>query len=390
MIKRSSWAILIVTLFVACQQGSEKKFIPKTGEENGYSYTYVTNDPLNARIYTLKNGLKVYLSRYEDKPRIHTNIAIRAGGKNDPANATGLAHYLEHLLFKGTSEFGTTNWEKESEYIAKIEKAYEEYRLMEDEQERKAQYAKIDSLSSIAASYAIANEYDKMLSMIGATGTNAYTWYDMTVYVNNIPSNEMERWMKIESERFSQFVPRLFHTELEAVYEEKNNSLDSDSQKSFRSLMRSLFPEHPYGTQSVIGTIDHLKNPSITAIREYFAKYYVPENMAICMSGDLDYAETIKMIDDHFGKWENNEKLEKEEFTASEIGGPVVKEVWGPDAENVRIGFRFPGANSRESILLKLSDMILSGPTEEHMIGIVIHNSRAGSRRKDFLFLGKV
>ena len=94
---------------------------------------------------------------------------------------------------------------------------------------------------------------------------------------------------------------RLFHTELETVYEEKNRSLDSDGSKMFEGLMSGLFPNHQYGTQTTIGTINHLKNPSLKEIRKYFNKYYVPNNMAICMSGDFDYDEVINLIDNYFG-----------------------------------------------------------------------------------------
>jgi predicted Zn-dependent peptidase len=124
-------------------------------------------------------------------------------------------------------------------------------------------YHEIDSISGIAAKYAIANEYDKMMSIIGAKGTNAYTSVEQTVYVNDIPSNEIEKWLKIESERYRNPVMRLFHTELEAVYEEKNISLDDDGNKAWDALFGSIFPNHQYGTQTTIGTIDHLKNPSI-------------------------------------------------------------------------------------------------------------------------------
>ena len=109
--KRLLSTLSLVLLLISCQEAG--KYALKTGESGGYSYEYVTNDPLSARIYTLKNGLKVYLSRYDAAPRVYTQIAVKAGGKNDPANATGLAHYLEHIMFKGSNEFGTMDWDKE-------------------------------------------------------------------------------------------------------------------------------------------------------------------------------------------------------------------------------------------------------------------------------------
>ena len=176
------------------------------------------------------------------------------------------------MLFKGTDKYGSLDYEKEKVLLDQIEGLYEEYReiSMEDIVNRERIWSLIDSTSGEAAKLCIANEYDKMLSGIGAKGTNAYTSNERTVYINDIPSNQIEKWLKIESERFRMPVFRLFHTELEAVYEEKNKSLDNDGSKMFEALMSSLFPTHQYGTQTTIGTIDHLKNPSLKEIRKYF------------------------------------------------------------------------------------------------------------------------
>ncbi|WP_053405684.1 pitrilysin family protein [Persicobacter sp. CCB-QB2] len=329
-------------------------------DSNGYTYEYVVDDPLKARIYTLDNGLKVYLSQYQAKPRIQTYIAVKAGGKYDPADATGLAHYLEHMMFKGTSKFGTADWAKEKVLLDSIEAMFEHYRTLEDEAARKAYYAKIDEVSLEASKYAIANEYDKMLGALGASGTNAYTTEDRTVYVNDIPTNELDKWLDVESERFSMIVNRLFHTELEAVYEEKNRSLDNDGWQVYETLASTMFPDHKYGTQTVIGTIDHLKNPSITKIREYFAKYYIPNNVAICLSGDLNYDATIKKIDQYFGKWEQKPLEPYKMQESAPITSVQEKTVTGPEAANVTIGFKLPGQMSEERVLAKLCDMILS------------------------------
>ncbi|MFY8186230.1 MAG: M16 family metallopeptidase, partial [Bacteroidia bacterium] len=227
-------------------------------------YETVKGDPLNARIYTLSNGLKVYLSVYKGEPRIQTYIAVKAGSKNDPADATGLAHYLEHMLFKGTDKFGTKEFSKEIVEVNKIEALYEVYRKTKDEAKRKKIYHEIDSISGVAATFAIANEYDKMTAALGCRGTNAFTSVEQTVYVNDIPSNQLENWLTMEAERFRKPILRLFHTELEAVYEEKNRSLDSDDNQVYETLMKELFQNHNYGKQTTIGTIDHLKNPSMT------------------------------------------------------------------------------------------------------------------------------
>jgi len=326
-------------------------------------YEEVKGDPLKARIYTLENGLKVYLTSYDDAPRIQTNIAVKAGSKNDPENATGLAHYLEHMLFKGTDVFGSLDFDKEGPLIEKIEALYEQYRnvTITDTASREGIYRKIDSISAEAAKYAIANEYDKMALGIGAKGTNAYTSFEKTVYINDIPSNQLEKWLKLESERFRYPVFRLFHTELEAVYEEKNR--DSDGSKLFESLFDGLFPNHQYGQQTTIGTVEHLKNPSLKEIRAYFNKYYVPNNMAICLSGDLDYDKTIRLVQKYWGKFERKEDPSFKVFKESPLKKPVIKEVFGPEAESLFVGFRFEGANSNDSKILTMIDMVLANST---------------------------
>ena len=143
--------------------------------QRSFRYETVTNDPIQVRIYTLSNGLKVYLSVYKDAPRIQTAIAVRTGGKNDPSDNTGMSHYLEHMMFKGSDEFGTTNYASEKVLLDRIEEDFEIYKRTTDPLKRKAIYRQIDSLSQVASSFAIANEYDKLVGMIGAKGTNAFT-----------------------------------------------------------------------------------------------------------------------------------------------------------------------------------------------------------------------
>lgn len=342
-----------LSLFLAlviCSCSSQKK----------YSYETVPNDPLKARIYTLDNGLKVYLTVNKETPRIQTFIAVRVGGKNDPAETTGLAHYFEHLMFKGTDKFGTQDYATEKPLLDAIEQQFEIYRKTTDEAERKAIYHTIDSLSYEASKYAIPNEYDKLMAAIGATGSNAYTWYDQTVYQEDIPSNQIENWAKIQADRFENNVIRGFHTELEAVYEEKNMSLTRDNSKVQEAIFSSLFPKHPYGTQTVLGTQENLKNPSITNIKNYYKQWYVPNNMAICMSGDLDPDATIALIDKYFGGLKPNPELPKLDLPKeAPITQPVVKEVLGPDAESVALAWRFPGVSDKDFEILQVVSQVL-------------------------------
>ena len=327
--------------------------------QNYHKETY-QNDPMNLIHYTLDNGLQVFLSVNKDVPRIQTYIAVRVGSKNDPAESTGLSHYLEHLMFKGTNHFGTLDWAKESVQLKEIERLYEVYNHTTDPAQRKAIYHLIDSVSYEASKYAIPNEYDKMMSMIGAQGTNAFTSNDMTVYQEDIPSNEVERWLKIEGERFANPVFRLFHTELEAVYEEKNMNMANDSRTAYEKMNEALFPNHPYGTQTTIGTIEHLKNPSLTNINKHFYTYYVPNNYCIAMSGDFDPDQVIKLIDKYFGKIQPRYIPDFTYVKEKPIREVKVVDVYGLEPENVQIGFRIDaGTGSRDVLLAEMADAVL-------------------------------
>ena len=325
-----------------------------------YKYETVKGDPLKAKIYTLDNGMKVYMTVNKEQPRIQANIAVKVGGKNDPSETTGLAHYFEHLMFKGTPNFGTADYEAEKVLLDQIEALFEVYRVTEDEAERAAIYHQIDSISYLASDYFIPNEYDKLMSFIGSEGTNAYTSTDMTVYVEQIPSNQVENWARIQADRFANPVIRGFHTELETVYEEKNMSLTKDFRKALEAMDGMLFPDHPYGTQTVLGTQEHLKNPSITNIKNYQKTYYVPNNIAICLSGDFDPDEMVTVIEKYFGQMQPNKDLPEITLaTSSVIESPVEKNVYGLDAENIMIGWKYPGAKSEDALVAEVAASVL-------------------------------
>ncbi len=365
--KQPFYFLLMASLLLfSCQSEQGKKGTTKYSTQsgtdaNGYTYEYVENDPMNVRIYTLENGLKVYLTVNKDAPRIQTLIPIKAGSTYDPKDNTGLAHYLEHMVFKGTERLGTVSWEKEAPLLELIAEKYEEHKATNDPEEKKRIYAQIDSISQEASKYAVANEYDKMVSELGAKGTNAFTSNEKTVYINDIPTTELERWVRLERERFGSLVLRLFHTELEAVYEEFNIGQDNDNRKLFFTILENLFPTHPYGQQTTIGTSEHLKNPSMRKIQEYWETYYVPNNMAICLSGDLNFEETIKIIDQYWGDLKPSEKLPEHSFPKEEpITAPIEMEVYGPDKEAVALVFRTEGLNSKEYMMADIISSMLS------------------------------
>lgn len=324
-------------------------------------YQTVEGDLTKTRIYTLDNGLRVYLSVNKDKPRIQTYIAVRTGSKNDPAETTGLAHYLEHLMFKGTRLFGTNNPTAEAPLLDEIEQRYEAYRKLTDPEARRQAYHEIDSVSQVAAQYFIPNEYDKLMAAIGAQGTNAFTSNDVTCYVEDIPSNEIENWAKIQADRFQNMVIRGFHTELEAVYEEYNMYLTDDGDKLFSALGKKLTPTHPYGMQTTIGTQEHLKNPSITNIKNYFRKWYVPNNVAICMAGDFDPDQTVAIIERYFGQWKPSADVSQPVFPEQRpLTAPTDTTVIGQQAEQVWLGWLAKKASDLQCDTLEVIEDILN------------------------------
>ena len=348
---------LLLFLLLSCSNANFTKEV-KT-DKNGYSYEQVTNDPLKTRIYTLKNGFTVYLSANKDEPRAMGLIGVRAGSLNDPLETTGLAHYLEHMLFKGTDKFGTTNWPSEKVLLDSISNLFEKYKGETLPDRKKEIYKEIDRISQAASKFAIPNEFDKMCSSIGAKGTNAFTSYDVTAYMNDIPVNELKKWVEMESERFRNPILRLFHTELEAVYEEFNMDQDRDDTRLNDAIMKGLFPSHPLG-RNVIGFPEHLKNPSMVNIMKFYHTWYVPNNMVFVLSGDIDCEKTIQLIDKNFGGFESKE-LPKIDFPKeAAILSPVVKEVVGPEGEQVQLAFRFNGYKSEDRKYVKLIDYILS------------------------------
>ncbi len=337
--------------------------IGMAAQAKDYRYTTVDGDLTATRIYTLDNGLKVYLSVNKEKPRISSLIAVGTGSRNDPAETTGLAHYLEHLMFKGTKAFGTSNYAREKALLDTIEARYEDYRKVTDPATRTRLYHEIDSISQLAAQYNIPNEYDKLMAAIGGQGSNAYTSNDVTCYTEDIPANEVENWARIQSNRFMHMVIRGFHTELEAVYEEKNISMGKDQWKMFDALYEKLFPGHPYGTQTTIGTQEHLKNPSITNIKNYYNNYYCPNNVAICLAGDMNPDEVIDIIDRHFGSWKPNPALSRPEYPALKpFTAPSDTTVLGQEAEYTVLAWRFDGAKSLQCDTVEIiSDILANG-----------------------------
>ena len=268
---------------------------------------YGNSEKINVEMYTLDNGMTVILNQDNNESSVFGAIAVKGGGKQDPADATGIAHYLEHMLFKGTSDLGTVDYASEKVFLDSIEILYDQLGITTNADKRLQIQKKINNLNIQASEYAIPNEFDRLVESIGGTGVNAFTNDDMIVYISSFPGHQINKWLDINSHRFVNPVFRLFQSELEIVYEEKNRAMDNMFRKLVEEYLYNFFKKHPYGQQTVIGTVDHLKNPSLSKMKDYYDKYYVANNMYLMLSGDFNVNGIKEKIEKTFGKLKSGE-----------------------------------------------------------------------------------
>jgi predicted Zn-dependent peptidase len=318
------------------------------------------NDPLNVKTFVLKNGLTVMLSENHNTPQVFGVVAVKAGGKNDPKDATGMAHYLEHMLFKGTKTLGTWNYEAEAVHLKEIENLYEQLGKTTDAKQRAEIQTKINDAAVKAGEYAIPNEMDRMLSEIGSTKVNAFTTEDFTAYYNEFPANKLDEWLQIYDHRFEEPVFRLFQSELETVYEEKNRSMDSPFSAVLDEFNKNFWKNHPYGQQPIIGFTEHLKNPSLQKMYEYFNTYYVANNMVLALSGDFDTEQAMVMIEKYFGDWRTGQVPVFPNYDEKEFNGKEAITIKATPVKAVIRGYRSPKNGHPDQIPLQLVNYLLS------------------------------
>jgi predicted Zn-dependent peptidase len=320
----------------------------------------IDGDEMGVTIHRLSNGMTVYISTDRQTPRVSAWVAVRAGSRHDPADSTGLAHYLEHMLFKGTGKLGTTDIDAERPHLERIEKLYADLRQATKDDERSKILAEIDAETQSSAKYAVPNELDTLYSKLGVQGVNAFTSNDQTVYVADVPSNRFDAWSRVEAERYSDPQFRLFFTEIETVYEEKNRSMDSPGRRVGELMSRSLYPEHQYGTQPTLGHIDHLKNPAYGDMVAFFERWYVPNNMAIVLAGDIDAATALPVLEKTFGATLVPKRLEQPEAGAIQaLDGRKVYELEAEGGNTVTLAWHTVEENHPDQTALEVMDWLV-------------------------------
>jgi predicted Zn-dependent peptidase len=333
------------------------------------------DDPRHVHHYRLDNGLEVFLSACVDEPRFYAEIAVRAGSKNDPPDATGLAHYMEHLLFKGSEKLGTLDYEKEKPHLERVSELYEQHFNATDPAERKAIYQQITEESTRAAAYSVPNELDRTYSALGARNLNAHTWVEEVVYKVDLPKNCLEQWAMIESDRFLHPVFRLFQTELETVYEEMNRAQDNKNRIISEAVAACAFKNHPYGQQTTLGKVEHLKSPSIRKLEEFYRTWYVPNNMAIFIAGDIDPDETMEIINRYFSSWEPRPIPEQKQWQEDPLRGREQVTVSYEGEEFVLLGFRTVPFLHPDRLPLLMLDMMLDN-SEAGLINLNLNKNQ--------------
>ncbi len=317
--------------------------------------------------YQLSNGLTVYLWEDHDQPDVNGYVAVRAGSIDEPAEYTGLAHYLEHMLFKGTDKIGAVDWEKEKPLYEDIIRMYDEYADATDPVVREELITKINEASREAAKYATTDDFFNLLNGIGvgAESVNAFTSYDMTCYVGNFPGYQMERWLTIYSDRMMNPVFRTFQAELENVFEEYNMYEDAISSRISQKYFEEVYAGHPY-ERAVIGLPEHLKNPRLSRLIEFYNTWYVPNNMALILVGNFD-TETVKpLIEKTFGRLQPKELPARKQYPETSFAGNPKK--------SFKIGYypqfiwTYKGVNAKSEDLVPL----------EVCISLLSNNSSTG------------
>ena len=319
----------------------------------------IANAQLKVKTTKLDNGLKVVMCEDHSSPQVYGAVYVHAGSKNDPADATGMAHYFEHIMFKGTDKIGTINWEAEKVYLDSIDIMYDKLHETTDVNERAAIQKKINELSLASTDYAIPNEVDVILTKMGGTGLNAGTAYDQTMYFNAFPSNQIAKWMDVYVERFRYPVFRLFQSELETVYEEKNMYGDGPINALQEYMFKEIFGEHPYG-RPIIGLTEHLKNPQTSKMREFFNTYYVANNMTLILVGDINIDEIEPMVAEKFGVWHSGEIPAQPEYTLPVFNGPTVKDVKMSPVKMGVLAWRGVSNSDQDYLPLSIASSIFS------------------------------
>ena len=314
---------------------------------------------LKVKEYRLENGLTVWLNEDHSQPKVFGAVVVKAGAKDCPD--TGIAHYFEHMMFKGTDRIGTLDYEAEKVLLDSIAMKYDELAMTEDTAARARLQKEINELSIRSSEYVIPNEFNRLISRFGGSGLNAATSYDATIYFNTFSPQYMVQWAEINSERLINPVFRLFQSELETVYEEKNMYGDFIGGQVMDTLMARYFGPHPYA-YPIIGSTKNLKNPRLTEMHKFFEDYYVASNMALILSGDFDAQQVMPILEKAFSRIRSGNAPKQEKVMLPPFNGRETMKVKFPIPfiKAMGLGFRGVSANHEDQVALNIAVNLLN------------------------------
>jgi predicted Zn-dependent peptidase len=329
--------------------------------------TGVNANTQGLKAFKLPNGLNVFIWEDATVPDVFGMVAVNVGAKEDPDEYTGLAHYLEHMMFKGTEKIGSLDWEKEKNIYEQIIAKYDENAGTADPVQKEVLSKEINKLTIESAKYSLPNEFFNLTQGMAGENPNAATSYDYTVYHSSFPPGEIYKWLELNSERFINPIFRNFQPELETVYEEYNLNQDKQNYREYEHIMNIIFAGHPY-SRSVIGLPEHLKNPQLSRLNEFYRNWYVPENMALILVGNVKTSEILPIIKEKFGRLENRPVPERKSYPENPVKGR--KEVSAKLSEYPQVILAFPGipADSEDDIALSICISILSNSSRTGLI----------------------
>lgn len=314
---------------------------------------------LKVKEYRLENGLTVWLNEDHSQPKVFGAVVVKAGAKDCPD--TGIAHYFEHMMFKGTDRIGTLDYESEKVLLDSIAMKYDELAMTEDTVARARLQKEINELSIRSSEYVIPNEFNRLINRFGGSGLNAATSYDATIYFNTFSPQYMVQWAEINSERLINPVFRLFQSELETVYEEKNMYGDFIGGQVMDTLMARYFGPHPYA-YPIIGSTKNLKNPRLTEMHKFFEDYYVASNMALILSGDFDAQQVMPILEKAFSRIRSGNAPKQEKVMLPPFNGRETMKVKFPIPfiKAMGLGFRGVSANHEDQVALNIAVNLLN------------------------------
>ncbi|WP_455786721.1 M16 family metallopeptidase [Parabacteroides goldsteinii] len=314
---------------------------------------------LEVKEHKLKNGLTVWLNEDHSQPKVFGAVVVKAGAKDCPD--TGIAHYFEHMMFKGTDKIGTVDYDAEKTLLDSIALKYDELAATEDEAARSQIQKEINELSIRSSDYVIPNEFNRLISKYGGSGLNAATSYDATIYFNTFSPQYMSQWAEINSERLLNPVFRLFQSELETVYEEKNMYGDFIGGPVMDRLLARYFALHPYA-YPIIGSTKNLKNPRLTEMRKFFEEYYVASNMGLILSGDFDTEAVLPVLEKTFSRIRPGEAPKHDIVALPPFKGKEKMKIKFPVplVKAMGMGFRGVPANHEDQVALAVAVNMLN------------------------------